>query len=67
MVYLAMCRQRLGQRSEAKLALARTRDWMATMPRLNRAQTVEFDAVIREAESLLNEPLPPFPADVFAH
>jgi WD40 repeat protein len=67
MVYLSMCRQRLGQHREAKIALDRTRDWMATMPRLNRAQAVEFDAVIREAESLLYEPLPPLPADVFAH
>jgi tetratricopeptide (TPR) repeat protein len=67
MVYLSMCRQRLGQHGEAKLALARTRDWMTNMPRLNRAQAVEFDAVIREAESLLSEPLSPLPADVFAH
>jgi serine/threonine protein kinase/WD40 repeat protein len=65
-VFLAMCKKRLGQEAQARLALARAREWRAKAKRFTPAESAEFQAFIHEAESLLAAPLPDFPGDVFA-
>ena len=60
-VFLAMCKKRLGQDAQARAALAHAREWRTTATRISPTQFTEFQAFMREAESLLDGPL----ADLF--
>ena len=66
-MFLAMCRQRLGQTQEARAALEAARDWQKAVARLSPSDSREFAEFVREADALLNGSLPALPADVFAH
>ena len=66
LVFLSMCRQRLGQYEEARIALAGARDWQSKIARLSPLEAVDFAGFVREAESLLDG-TGVFPDDVFAH
>jgi predicted Zn-dependent protease len=63
---LAMCRQRLGQAGAARAALAQALRWRVARPNLRPDRAAAFEGLLREAEAVLNEPLPDLPADVFA-
>ena len=58
LVFLSMCRQRLGQTKEAQSALALARLWQAKAPPMPPAGAANFEAFIREAESLLTGTIP---------
>jgi Tfp pilus assembly protein PilF len=64
-VFLAMCRQRLGQVEQARRALTHALKWQAEAVGLNRAQAAQFHAFCQEAEALLGSPLPDLPQGVF--
>ena len=65
-VFLAMCRQRLGQPVSARTALAQATRWRAQARGLSPQETAEIGAFLREAQSVLAGSLPDLPADVFA-
>ncbi len=65
-VFLAMCKKRLGQEALARDALAHAREWRARATRISPRQSTEVQDFLREAESLLDDPLPDLPADVFS-
>ncbi len=65
-VFLAMCRQRLGQPVSARTALAQATRWRAQASRLSPQETAEIDAFLREAESVLDGSPPDLPTNVFA-
>ncbi len=65
-VFLAMCKRRLGHEAQARVALAHARQWRAGATRISPRQSSEVAAFLREAESLLDGPLPDLPADVFS-
>jgi eukaryotic-like serine/threonine-protein kinase len=65
-VFLAMCRQRLGQPVSARTALAQATRWRAQPIRLTPEQDAEVHTFLHEAQSLLDGSLPDLPAHVFA-
>jgi serine/threonine protein kinase/WD40 repeat protein len=65
-VFLAMCRQRLGQPVSARTALAKATRWRTQARGLSPQETVEFSDFLREAEWVLDGTLPDLPAQVFA-
>jgi tetratricopeptide (TPR) repeat protein len=65
-VFLAMCRQRLGQPVSARTALAQATRWRAQASGLRPQETAEIGAFLREAESVLDGSPPDLPANVFA-
>jgi hypothetical protein len=65
-VFLAMCRQRLGQPVSARTALAQATRWRAQARGLSSQETAETGAFLREAESVLDGSSPDLPANVFA-
>jgi serine/threonine protein kinase/WD40 repeat protein len=62
---LAMCRQRLGQLEPARAALARAKAWRAASPPTDPLGIREFQALLQEAEIVVNGSLPDFPPGVF--
>ncbi len=50
LVFLSMCRQRLGQYEEARNALAGARDWQSKIARLGPREAADFAGFVREAE-----------------
>ena len=66
LVFLSMCRQRLGQHDEARIALAGARDWQSKISQLGPREAADFAGFVREAESLLDG-TSAFPDNVFAH
>jgi eukaryotic-like serine/threonine-protein kinase len=64
-VFLAMCKQRLGQAGLARHALARARQWRDLQNQSSPLFSAEFDSLLQEAQGLVDESLPDFPADVF--
>ncbi len=64
-VLLSMCRQRLGRGALARTALDQALRWRNAASGMAAAQSAEFDALLQEAESVLNGSLPDLPADVF--
>ncbi len=64
-VFLAMCKQKLGQSASARITLARAEGWRSVADRLPPSQTAEFHTFLEEARAVLNESLPDFPPDVF--
>jgi tetratricopeptide (TPR) repeat protein len=68
LIYLSMCRQRLGQSEEARAALAQVRQWESRKSPMAAWDTSnQLNELVREAQSLLDGSLDPLPADVFAH
>jgi tetratricopeptide (TPR) repeat protein len=65
-VFLAMCRQRLGQPVSARTALEQATRWLAQASGLSAQETAEIGAFLREAESILDGSPPDLPADVLA-
>jgi len=65
-VFLAMCRQRLGQAAPARAALANAVRWRAERIALSPAEAAEFHVFLHEAESILDGPLADLPSHVFA-
>ena len=65
-VFLAMCRQRLGQPVAARTALAQATRWRAQPNKLSARETAEFDSFLREARAILDGAPPDLPAQVFA-
>ncbi len=66
LIFLAMCRQRLGQPAAARKALAGARRWRANLPQMSPLSFAEFESCIREFESLPGASYPDLPADIFA-
>jgi Tfp pilus assembly protein PilF len=64
-VFLAMCKQRLGQTASARIALARAEAWRPVADRLAPSQTADFHTLLEEAQAVLDGSLPDFPPDVF--
>jgi len=64
-LFLAMCRQRLGQTSEARTALAEAIRWRAQTSDLPPERMADFRSLLREAESVLDGSLPELPINVF--
>jgi serine/threonine protein kinase/WD40 repeat protein len=64
-LFLAMCRQRLGQTSGARTALAEATRWRAERIGLPTGPTAEFYTLLREAQSVVDGALPELPANVF--
>jgi hypothetical protein len=60
-----MCKKRLGEDAQARVALAHAREWRARATRISPSVSTEFQAFVREAESLLDSHFPDLPADVF--
>jgi tetratricopeptide (TPR) repeat protein len=66
-VFLAMCRQRLGQPAEARAALAEARKWYVEKNRrLTRGGKLEFQALLTEAEAVLGGASANLPSNPFA-
>jgi tetratricopeptide (TPR) repeat protein len=65
-LYLAMCRQRMGQAAAARAALAEAVRWRAMVTIPDPVDSWVFRNLLREARSVLAEDLPDLPADVFA-
>jgi hypothetical protein len=65
-LFLAMCRQRLGQRVSARTALAQATRWRDQASRLSPQETAEIAAFLREPESVLDGSPPDLPANAFA-
>jgi predicted Zn-dependent protease len=65
LLYLAMCRQRMGQTAAARAALAEAARWRAMTPIPDPVDDRVFRNLLREARSILAEDLPGLPADVF--
>jgi serine/threonine protein kinase/WD40 repeat protein len=65
LIFLAMCKQRLGQPAEAQGALAGARRWRAKITRVSASLAAEFESFVDEFESLPEVSLPDLPADVF--
>ena len=63
---LAMSRQRLGQAAAARATLVEAVRWRAARTDFPPDRAAAFDRLLREAQSVLNEPLPDLPAEVFA-
>jgi WD40 repeat protein len=66
LLYVAMCRQRMGQRTAARAALAEAVRWRARGAIPDPADSRVFQNLVREARSVLAEDLPDLPTDVFA-
>jgi tetratricopeptide (TPR) repeat protein len=64
-VFLAMCRQRLGQAEAARRALTQALKWRVEVSGLSPIQTTEFHAFLQEAQGLLGGSFPELPPDVF--
>ena len=64
-VFLALCRQRLGQPVAAWSALTQAIKWRAQPIRLTPEQDAEFAAFLQEAHSVLDRSLPNLPINVF--
>ena len=64
-LFLTMSRQRMGNPAAARAALAEAVRWRAAMRTIGRDQDASFQAVLREAESLLAGTRLDLPADVF--
>jgi hypothetical protein len=64
-VFLAMCKQKLGQSASARTTLARAEEWPTVSNRLPPSQTAEFHTLLEEARAVLDESLPDFPPHVF--
>jgi tetratricopeptide (TPR) repeat protein len=64
-VFLAMCRQRLGQAASARLALAYAKQSELRVNQTNPGQNAELHTLVQEAQSLLNASLPEIPSNVF--
>jgi WD40 repeat protein/tetratricopeptide (TPR) repeat protein len=62
---LAMCRQRLGQTESARAALARAKQWRSARRLTDPLEIREYQALLEEAESVVNGSLPDFPTGVF--
>ena len=65
LLFLAMCRQRLGQPVRAHHALAQAIKWRAQPMRLSPEQAAEFAAFLEEAQSVLDRSLPDLPTNDF--
>jgi tetratricopeptide (TPR) repeat protein len=65
-LFLAMCRERMGQPAKARTAREKALRWRAENVRMPVEQAAQFQAFLRETESVLNERVPDLPADVFA-
>ncbi len=65
-VFLAMCRQRLGQPTSARAALAQASRWRAQARGLSSQEAVEIGAFLREAQSVVDGSLLELPLNVFA-
>jgi tetratricopeptide (TPR) repeat protein len=66
LLYLAMCRQRMGQAAAARAALTEALRWRDAKPAFSPADLPVFRGLLREAESVAAEELPDLPPDVFA-
>jgi eukaryotic-like serine/threonine-protein kinase len=66
LVFLSMCRQRLGQTAKARNALEQARQWQAGVARMTPSQAAQFEQFVSEAELVLTGILPDLPSDVFA-
>jgi WD40 repeat protein len=69
LLYLAMCRQRMGQTAAARAAFAEAVRWRAgraTQAARDPGAEAVFQNLLCEARSVLAEDLPDLPADVFA-
>jgi tetratricopeptide (TPR) repeat protein len=64
-VFLAMCRQRLGQVDAARSALTKALDWQAKAIGLSPDQTTEFQIFLLEARDALDGSPPDLPPEVF--
>jgi eukaryotic-like serine/threonine-protein kinase len=64
-VFLAMCRERLGQTEPARNALDRARKWRDSANRASPAVAAEFHSLLREATAVVDRPLPELPSNVF--
>jgi tetratricopeptide (TPR) repeat protein len=64
-VFLAMCKQGLGQMPAARNFLAKAAVWRPESGSMSPAQTAEFLALLQEARALLDGSLPDLPSDVF--
>jgi predicted Zn-dependent protease len=65
--FLAMARQKLGQMERARADFERALKWRREHPYpASPDWTEELDMFQTEAEALIDPPLPPLPADVFA-
>jgi hypothetical protein len=62
---LAMCKHRLGQVSSARSALGQALRWEGTVNWWTLARTAVFHSLLKEAQAVLDEPLPDLPADAF--
>jgi eukaryotic-like serine/threonine-protein kinase len=65
-VFLAICKQRLGQAAQARTALGNALRWRARGLPINPGEAEEFLAILREAESVVFGVSPDLPANVFA-
>ena len=64
-VFLAMCRQRLGQPDAAQDALVQAQRWRAQSKSLTPDEVVEFRGFLQEAHALLDQSLPDVPSNLF--
>jgi serine/threonine protein kinase len=62
---LAMCKHRLGQVSSARNALGQALRWDGPVNWWTLARTAVFHSLLKEAQAVLDEPIPELPADVF--
>lgn len=65
LIFLAMCKKRLGEAVAARDAFDRARRWRAGITSMSPSDAAEFKSFIREFESLPEVCLPDLPADVF--
>ena len=65
-IFLAMCQHRLGRTDQARTSLENALRWRAGINMPPR-QTGEFQAILRESESVMNGTIPDLPTNVFAH
>ncbi len=66
LVFLAMCKLRLGQRAAAREAMSGVRAWRSRFSRMSSWQSDQFESYVHEFESIAAESLPDLPRELFA-
>jgi tetratricopeptide (TPR) repeat protein len=65
LVFLAMCKQRLGLAAEARQALSQASRWTSERSQAFPDQVTAFQPFLQEAHTVVDGSLPDLPSDVF--
>jgi serine/threonine protein kinase/WD40 repeat protein/Tfp pilus assembly protein PilF len=66
LVFLAMCKLRLGQRAAAREAMSGARAWRSRLTRMSSWQSAQFESYVHEFEAMAAESVPDLPEELFA-